>query len=95
MTSVMRNLILALPLAAVLAACGNDVSVKHYNEPPTVSILSPPNGTTVKEGEPIEFLATADDDTGSNLKKSQVAVITSTTLCSAPFEFTMCYPNTL
>ena len=32
---------------------------------------------------------------GRQFEEIAVAVITSTTLCSAPFEFTMCYPNTL
>ncbi len=78
-----------MSLLLFLAACGNDVSVKHYNEPPTVSILSPPNGTTVKEGEPIEFLATADDDqTPSNELFVQWSsdidgLLTNEDLCSA------------
>lgn len=51
-----------MSLLLQLAACGNDVSVQHYNEPPTASIQSPPNGTTRAEGEIIDFIGTANDD---------------------------------
>ena len=51
-----------MSLLLMLAGCGNDVSVQHYNEPPTASIQSPPNGTTKKEGEVIDFIGTVNDD---------------------------------
>ncbi len=49
-------------LVQLLVACGQDVSVTHYNEPPTATIQSPPNGTTVKEGEIVDFIGAVNDD---------------------------------
>ncbi len=46
----------------LLAACGNDVSVTHYNEPPTAAIQTPPNGTVREEGEIIDFIGSVNDD---------------------------------
>jgi hypothetical protein len=51
-----------MSLLLLLVACANDVVVQRYNEPPTASIQSPPNGTTRKEGEIIDFIGTANDD---------------------------------
>ena len=46
----------------LLAACGGDNSLGVYNTPPNVSIVSPPDGTTVDEGQVIGFEAAVADD---------------------------------
>jgi hypothetical protein len=49
-----------LPLV-LFAACGPNESIKVINSAPTVSLVSPPDGTTALEGEAIEFEAQAND----------------------------------
>ncbi len=61
----MRSPLIALLL---LAACSGDQSLGVYNNPPEVSIISPPDGTTVDEGQAIAFEAVVDDDLDAGSK---------------------------
>ncbi len=53
----------AIGFLAILSACsGNDTKVGVYNTPPSVSITSPPDGSSFDEGTTITFEAIVDDD---------------------------------
>jgi hypothetical protein len=52
-----------LLLVVLLAACAGDNKVGVYNTPPTVSITSPPDGTTANEATQIDFTALVKDGT--------------------------------
>ena len=51
-----------LPLSILIACGGSNNSVGIFNTPPSVSIVSPPDGTEANEGTVIEFEALVDDD---------------------------------
>lgn len=47
---------------ALLAACGSDNKVGYYNTAPSVSIVSPPDGSSFDEGTSLTLEALVDDD---------------------------------
>ena len=47
---------------SLLAGCGGDNKVGVYNAEPTVSIQSPPDGTSVDEGDMVQFVGLVSDD---------------------------------
>lgn len=61
MRPVIRLASPALPLLALLVGC-QDTKVGVYNTPPTVTIVSPPDGTSIGAGESLEFYGLARDD---------------------------------
>ena len=52
----------ALALVVLVIGCTPDTKVGYYNTPPSVSIVSPPDGSEVEEGVTVTFEAIVSDD---------------------------------
>jgi len=71
-----------LPLLLVLVAC-NDSNISSSNVPPTVQIVSPPNGWTQPAEQPLTLVGVATD---SGTAANELALVWSSSLSGTLFE---------